>query len=208
MSTKKRVSFLTRALAVVLVATVASVASAVTVGFERIEPGNAPENVASQFSAEVTDAGAGLVSFKFSNAGPIASYIADIYWDFDGSLLTGFDTIAPDWNEPATPGNLPGGNMVGFSADLSVDADPPPARNGIHPGEMATFILTTGGTFDAIVAALTDGSLRLGLHVQGIGSKGESDGFVSVPVPLPTAAWMGIALLGGLGVAKKTRRTA
>ena len=120
----------------------------------------------------------------------------------------GFDTIAMDWGDPATPSNLPGGNGIGFSADLSVDSDPPPSQTGIQEGEMATFvlILNAGKSIADVARAIADGSLRLGMHVQSIAPSGNSDGFVNIPVPLPAAGWMGLALLGSLGLAKKTRR--
>jgi hypothetical protein len=57
------------------------------------------------------------------------------------------------------------------------------------------FDLQGGGTFADILAELTNGDLRIGLHVQGF-TGGGSESFVNNPIPEPTTA-----LLFGLGLA-------
>ncbi len=156
--------------------------------FYRLTDNNA-DNPASQFLAEVT-ANGGQVDFKISNAGLIASSICDIYFD-DGTLL---DLASINWgsqtgvafDDPATPGDLPSGNTASppfvTTQDFSADSNSPHlAANGVNPGEWVTitFSLQGGQTFNDTITALNDGSLRIGLHVQAIGTTGGSDGFVN-----------------------------
>lgn len=189
-------------------------ASAVPVTFFCIT-GNSAGDCAigeAQLSAEVTDVGGMQVLFDFSNSGPAASSITDVYFD-DGTLLgiaglidaddaalgsTGDAGV--DFSQNASPPNLPGANAVGFqtTAGFLADSDPPAQPNGVNPGEMLgiVFDLQTPGTFADVIAELTDGRLRIGLHVQGFASGG-SESFVNHPVPEPgTALLMGLGLLG------------
>ncbi len=192
-----------RLLLVALACTASSHCSATTFSFERITS-NGSENPESQISVDVSDS-SGRVLFKFSNAGPIASNITEIYWDDDLPLLSngpdidasstsaGANFIA---NVAANPGNLPGGNGVGFSADHSIDSANGNS-NGINPGEMAGFLFD--GSTNSVIAAIQAGSLRLGMHVRSIGIGGQSESFVSVPEPsalaILTAGLFGIGLL-------------
>ena len=197
--------------AICVTTSLASIASAATVGFDAITNNSGISGtVDSQFTADVTNEGGGVVSFKFNNAGPVDSFIAQVYWDDDLGLFTGFNTLASNWDTPATPPNVPNGNSVGFFADLGADADNPQAANGIDVGEMAVFLLDLdvngGATFADVIFALQSGDLRLGMHVQGIQPSGQSDSFV-ISAPLPAGVWMGLALLGGVGAAKRSRRT-
>lgn len=189
-----------------------STANAVPIGFSCIT-GNDAGNCAvgdAQLSVEITDIGGGQVLLEFMNSGPADSSIADVYLDdaVPGTIMSVADLIDADQNggDPgvdfsmgATPPNLPGGNAVGFSATtgLTADSDPPVQPNGVNPGETlgVIFNLNLGSTFADVLADLTDGDLRIGIHVQGF-SNGGSESFVNVPVPEPSAA-----LLIGLGMA-------
>lgn len=207
-------SFRTAGLALALMLTqglfAAESAHALTVDFFCITS-NTPGNCAvgeAQLSVEVTDIGGGQVLFDFMNSGPTASSITDVYFD-DGTLLAIASLVdaddgvggdpGVDFTENASPGNLPAGNTVGFqaTAGFTADSDPPVQPNGVNPGEMlgVIFDLQVGGTFADVVAELTDGSLRIGIHLQAIGAGG-SESFVNNPVPEP-----GAALLMGLGLA-------
>lgn len=173
----------------------------------------------AQLTADVTDAGAGQVLFTFSNSGPEASSIADVYFD-DGSLLgiaglidaddgTGGDP-GVDFSELASPGNLPGANNATppfvTTAGFSADSDPPVQPNGVNPGETLgiLFNLQGGQTFNDVIAQLGTGELRIGIHVQGYASGG-SESFVNF-VPVPAAVWLfGSGLLGLIGIARRKR---
>lgn len=195
-------------------------------GFNRITA-NAGTDVASQLTVEVNDAGTSLgfhlVDFIFRNNGPLASSITDVYFD-DGTLLGIVQIVdsggGVSFSQGASPDNLPGGNAVGFdtTAGFSADSDPPVQPNGVNPGEWLRirFALQWGvdyqDTLDAIQLGLEQGgvhgSLRFGLHVQGLAG-GESDSFINgtpiSAVPLPTAGAMGLA---GLALVAGRRRRA
>jgi hypothetical protein len=203
----------------------ASHANAETYDFTRIT-NNAPDNVASQLQVEVTDSGDGGVLFKFTNTAAIASSITDVYFD-DGTLLaiatiTGSSGVA--FEDPATPADLPGGNTIGFvtTQDFSADANNPSVANGVNSStEWLTIKFTLQGTqtFQDTIDSLADGSLRIGLHVQGIASgNDQSDGFVNNPpgdtpepqegvAPLPGTSAAAVTLLGILA-AKRRRKSA
>ena len=69
--------------------------------------------------------------------------------------------------------------------------------NGVGPSEWVRiqFTLQNGQTFADVLDDLTDGSLRVGIHVIGFGSGG-SESFVNYPIPEP-----GTAVLLGSGLA-------
>lgn len=197
---------------------------AATISFTCLtDNGNGCAGMVGQLSAEVTDPGSDQVLFTFINAGPTLSTIAEIYWDDDDSLLDSIDTITNsagvDFGTPANPADLPSGaNAVpAFSADFSVGATPPPATNGVDPGENlpVLFDLSSGSTFDDILAALESGSLRLGMHVISIGTVAGSDAVISEPYlpgqvdPIPepsTYMLMGAGLLALGALKNRTRK--
>jgi hypothetical protein len=64
------------------------------------------------------------------------------------------------------------------------------------------FNLVAGMTFADTIAALISGDLRLGMHVQAIGTSGDSDGFINNPldpVPLPAGLLLFLSGLAGIG---------
>jgi hypothetical protein len=191
----------------------ASVEAGPTYSFIHIvESGDGPTQLADgaigegQLFLEVDDPNPsdGQIDFIFTNIGPEASSITDVYFD-DGNLLS----IASITNTPnlvqfsqlASPSNLPGGNNLSppfvNTAGFSVDSDPPTQLLGVNPGEFLgiTFDLQAGGVLDDIINELASGALRIGIHVQGYDSGG-SESFVNNEViPAP-----GAILLGSIGV--------
>jgi hypothetical protein len=191
-------------------------AGAVTLGFDCITNTIAGDCTIgeAQMTVDVTDPGSNRIDFTFENTGIALSSIADVYWD-DGTLLSIFSiTNTPglvEFSSPATPGNLPGANNASppfvTTAGFSADSDPPVQPLGVNPGEQlkVTFDLIGGQTFADAITALTNGNLRIGIHVQGYQSGG-SESFVNNPVPEPGT----LALLGGgvlaLGIRARRRR--
>ena len=170
-------------------------AGAVTLGFDCISNNLAGDCAIgeAQMTVDVTDPGGGKIDFTFKNTGIALSSIADVYWD-DGTLLAIFSiTDTPglvEFSSPATPANLPAANNASppfaTTAGFSADSDSPVQPMGVNPGEqlIVTYTLIGGQTFADAITALTNGSLRVGIHVQGY-SSGGSESLVNNPVPEP-----------------------
>lgn len=184
-------------------------ASADTFTFFKITNNN-PEDLSAQLSVNVTDAGGGLVSFEFLNNVGIASSVTQIYFDngsgsFLSALALGTQT-GVDFSIGGSPPNLPAGNTVSFTADYLATADSPVAPNGINSATDSLQLLGTG-TLANIIAGLTSGDLRIGLHVQAIGQLGGSDSYVTggtpSAVPVPMSAWLFASGLGFFAIARR-----
>lgn len=192
-----------------------------TLGFEAITANNVGDVAIaeSQLFVDVSDYGGGQVLFTFRNEGPAASSIADVYFD-DGTLLgiaalidaddgVGGDA-GVDFSQSASPPDLPAGSSMSppfeVTAGFLADSDPPAQPNGVNPGESlgVIFDLQTGGVFDDVIAELTDGRLRIGIHVQGFDSGG-SESLVNNPIPAPGAAVLAMIGLGMVGWRKRDR---
>ena len=180
-------SMISRAFVLVL-ALFVSPSFAVTFGFTNITNNSGvAASLASEFTLDVTESGAN-VTFTFSNNSTEDAFINQIYWDDNSASLGGFVSIQSGYSSPASPANLPAGNTVGFSADFSVDGNPPAPKNAVNEGETGAFTLSllSGVSLSDVIAAMFDGTLRLGIHVQGIElyEQDFSESFVSsVPEP-------------------------
>jgi hypothetical protein len=145
----------------------------------------------NQLNVDVTNPGANQVLFTFTNTGPSASSITDIYFD-DGSLL-GIASIVEsppsvDFGIGASPPNLPDANNCpgpdfATTAGFSADSESPTQPSGVNPGESVgiLFNLQAGKTFADVINDLNSGALRIGIHVQGFASGG-SESFINSSV--------------------------
>jgi hypothetical protein len=195
-----------------------SPAGGLTLGFGCITM-NAADHCAigeAQLTVDVTEPVAGVIRFQFANAGPARSSITDVYFQ-NGPLRTLSLILntagSVEFSQFATPPELPGGRALrppfvtarGFSAD----SDAPVQGMGVNPGESLgiLFPLQSGKSFADVATSLEDGSLRIGIHVQGFAGGG-SESFVNVaphfprvpePPGLPALALLGLAVRMGLG---------
>ena len=212
-------------LALFLVGALSSASRADMFGFTRIEPGNAPEDIAAQLSVEVTPVGSNQVLFTFGHDSgiggtPTGATIAQIYFDDDVPILASLVEIRDyqydpdlypevDFQVGANPPVLSGGQNVDptFVVDLAYGADNPAPQWGVDPGESVglVFNIVSESSFDDVISSILSGNLRIGLHVISIDSGEWSDAFVNntVPVPVPGAVVLGSL---GLGFAEWLRR--
>lgn len=191
-----------------------SAGASVSYSFGNITGNNVANATAgqSQLSVLVSAVGLNQVSFLFTNSGPAAMSITDIYFD-DGTLLGIASVInggaGVDFSQGASPGNLPGHNSISpafqTTAGFSADSNPPTQPNGVNPGESVTIVfnLINGKTFaDTINALNTPGDhLRIGIHVQGF-ANGGSESFIN---NVPTPGALALVGLGGLVAARRRR---
>lgn len=156
----------------------------------------------SQLTVTIDALGSSQARLVLTNAGPDAAVFTRVL--FDGSVLSaiaGLGDTPPSVDfAVASPGTLPGGNgsPYFFTTDLEVAAVAPAPHRGVGPGESLTvdLAIAPGLDFDDVVAALTDGSLRIGVRVQSFASGG-SEALLNVPIPEPgTLAMLAIGLLG------------
>ena len=186
-----------------------SPAQALQFNFNNITSINAANTLTgkSQLFIDVTDSSgkedltSNSVLFKFSNVGPFASSMTQIYFD-NSTVLKSMGTIVDsgagvDFAEAGKVGNLPGGSTVNFSPDFEINSTGPVSQNGVNPGEWVSvfFNLTTNKTLKDVFNDLKSGSLRVGMHVQAF-SNGGSEAFVNnntslvapAPIPAPVVA--------------------
>jgi hypothetical protein len=158
----------------------------------------------------VSDPEPGQVDFTFHNQSLIDSSIARIYFD-DDSLLSFYDITGGSgtlFSQPATPGNLPGGNTLEPSFvttdEFCFKGGPPAPQNGINPTEQLTVIFNISpGTFSDVLDGLDTGALRIGAHVIAL-PDGSSESAVTIPEPA-TVALLG---MGALCLLRKRRNKA
>ncbi len=162
----------------------------------------------AQFRMDVTaNSSDGFVDFLFSNLGPNASSITDIYFDWSSSslaltpgILSASAGVAFSWD--ASPHNLPGGNPLGFSANLSADSDHPTQPMGVNPTEWLNIRFSTDAD---LIAGLNNGGLRVGIHTQGYAGDG-SESLVTTPIPEPETYALLLAGLGLLALARRRKQ--
>jgi hypothetical protein len=145
----------------------------------------------------------------FTNSGPQASSITDIYFDWTGSayaLTPGGITDSGEgvvfyWG--ASPKDLPGGQAISFSADIAADSDNPTQPMGVNPGEWLNIAFETNAD---LIAGLDSGALRIGIHTQGYQGGGSESLVMVSPVPEPETYAMLLAGMGLLGFEVRRRR--
>ena len=192
----------------------APTASAETYGFMNISNNIAGDAAIgeAQLTVTVSDAGGGLVAFLFQNIGPDASSLTDVYFD-DGSLLAiaSITNTAGlvEFSQLASPPNLPSANNASpafvTTSGFSADSDPPVQPLGVNPGETLTitYSLAGGQAFADVINEITNGTLRIGIHVQGFATSG-SESFVNTGlIPLPPALALGLVGLVGAAAYRK-----
>ena len=211
----KRKYFVASLVGIALLSVTALSAQAYTFNFTNITNNKSGDvNIGkNQLSLDVTYDGTS-VSFKFTNAVGSASSIAQVYFDDqDGILSTMSISSSGDvsFSDGADPKNVPGWSTLDpkFSSIFSAGATKQGGvtKNGVSSSSewlTLTFNIAQGSSFDDIINALNNGSLRVAVHVQGFDSGG-SESFINTPIP--AAAWLlGSGLVGLVGVRRWRKR--
>jgi len=180
-----------------------------------------------QFKLNVFEAPSNQIAFRFINEGPVGSVFTELYWeDVNSNLLDELLATSPKvdttnskvdytaMDEPSGNSGLPGSNsFFGFKVnDFGIQPENPAPEWGVGPEEEVTVFFSTDGgvTLNDVIDAINGSSLIVGTHVQSfeLFTPGTSDslGFVAEPVPSPTAALMGSAMLGGLVLRRRRRQ--
>ncbi|MEG4305321.1 PEP-CTERM sorting domain-containing protein [Microcoleus sp. D3_18a_C4] len=138
----------------------------------------------NSFSFDVLDRGSNNVLFNIFNNNKDKSaadiFIAAVHFDTGSNtnLLSAFGIInsaGVNFTNGATP--LPQTNNLATPWSTDFAAGITGTRNGVQAGEVLGLSFT--GNYNNVVSALNNGTLRLGMHVRGIGKNGDSDVFVS-----------------------------
>jgi hypothetical protein len=138
------------------------------------------------FSFDVTDGGENNVLFKIANNTSVNSmFIGSVFFDTGSNtnLLSNFAVNVGNIGNPVSfqdtgAANLSQSNNLTPTWSTDFSASKVAGQDGIHGGEVLGLSFT--GNYANVVSALNAGSLRLGLHVQGIGKGGEySDSYIS-----------------------------
>ena len=205
---------------VVILLSISSPSWAVSFGFTNISNNSGvASSVAEQLSVDISDNGDSAL-FVFHNIGSISSFIGQIYFD-DVNLLifNSFDTsstsdgVSFDFTIPGA--NFPEGNTVSFVEDYDASANNPAPKDGINATTSdleylgILFDFEIGASFTQLTSAITDGSFRIGMHVQGINpDDGDySDSFVSgAPVPEPSTLLLLGAGITGLAFYRRKKK--
>lgn len=150
----------------------------------------------------------GQVIFEFHNENLTSSSVMSICFEDNGlDRVDDIQSINDDilFKKDKNPANFPGGGALepDFDTAFSIGATPPPVWHGIRPGEQLTVTvdLDYGTSYSDIISGLSDGSVRIGMHVIGL-SDGSSFSAVN---EIPEPATIGLLGLGGLFMVRRRR---
>jgi hypothetical protein len=163
------------------------------------------------FTMDVSSYGNGAL-ITFSNNCEFDSVVTAMYF-LENDLLE-FDGFAPPpvssegvaFSVVTKNANLPAGQPYGFDPKntFAVDADSAAPKNGLNPGESLGLLFNLNVSYDTLIAAFDQQTLRAGIHVQSLPG-GYSESFIST---VPEPATLMLLGIGTMLVQRKRRDTA
>lgn len=160
------------------------------------------------------------VKMKFSNTGPKTSALTRIFFDDRNNRLGSYTMTdsgsGVDFSKNTSSSNLPNASYAtpAFQSTLKFFANSPATTKGINPGEWLELCFNLkSGNLTNLLNDIKIRKLRIGLKVEGF-KNGGWESFVNDckpcggddcgnPIPLPSAAGMGLV---GLGLVCGVRR--
>ena len=201
------VSLLLTGIGATVIATSAP-ASAVSFSFNNISGGDpVGDAFAKDFSFDVTDNGSGTVLFKFLNNASSTQALKQVAFSVDNSVPGILSNIALNVGNSgivdfelstknlSQSNNIPGWDGTTFGAETNGGNS-----NAVQPGESLGITFT--GNYNAVLAAINAGTLKLGIHVGSLPNDA-SDSYVngvptsSTSVPEPSNLF-GVGLAFGI----------
>jgi hypothetical protein len=155
------------------------------------------DSVPGTGSVTTTRPTATKVMFDYNPNPSSPEYLMFIASSVEGSPGTAFTT--------ASSGTLPGGNnlLPSFTTDFAIYAEPPPSKNGVDPGEFVSVEFTSSLTIAQLAAALDNDKIRVGLHVQEAGDRGEFSVAMVSQIPEPSTSGLALAAVGLLALRRR-----
>lgn len=190
---------------------------------------NGADDIADQFSVDVTATGTDQITFSFFNSATVESVVKQVLFDFsdpmpfdlddiDLSFASGTSDVGYEIDKKTGPLQGGNGSGVGFTTDASSTANRPAPKNGLNEaGDQldVIFTLLSGVTQQSVFDLIAAGDIRVGLHVISIHGD-YSDGFISDipdgdpdpepdtnPIPVPGAILMALLGLSSLRVLRR-----
>lgn len=190
MRTSKSGGLLSWAAVAVALAMAGVAQSGESLSFTCVTFNNPTDAATGQAQLSVTAAKTGnsvndVVYLVFANTGTAPCSITRVYLEGAGVAALALVSQSAGVSFSAkikSPKNLPGGNTVGFEADVMAGATSPTQPNGVNPGESLVLAVRNVAGFSpaSILAAIANSYIKIGIHVQGFAGGG-SESFVGVP---------------------------